>query len=689
MPRAKRLRPSAQSVAHINSHDPDQQAQAMIDLKQPKPTTPKPRAINSKLTAPICGRSLPESSSLGIGETKNIRWSNWANRCLKSPARPKCAVLAVPDRDIQELREPPADPKDQQKGEIATAYLPGYKIPCRIERIDPVGQPKEGENVYKVYAALDSQPQFLRQDMQGQANIDVEHRRLVWIWTASLDRLRAVEDMDVMRFFPCLNAAASSHIFRILVSRGGPQGPPARFGADFAPILPRRTLVRGARSGRQPVPSSFRRPPTASSDYSTVRAPSAKPGTWSAGNWPTTPPLSPKSSRFSPSCTPPTSSKPTSPPTPPFSSAATKKCATRELQGRLMNILFPRIPLWDPDRFLRKWMPVMRVFLSPFGAILWLIVVIGAIVVIAPKWGELQGAASHAIDPTNWPFLWATFCLIKLIHELGHGFSCRRFGGEIHELGIMFLVFVPAPYVDASSAWSLPSRWQRALVGAGGMIFELFVAAIMAFIWANTNDTNLVHQLAYNAMLIASVSTVIFNANPLLRYDGYYILSDLLEIPNLQQKANEYALGLIKRHVFRVKSPLPLPPPGQRVWLFLYAISSGIYRVFIGVVIIFIVTEHVPVLGILMALGGVVTWAVVPIYKIFNYLLLDAELHRRHASPPLPSSWPFAGPSSSSSASSPPTSITTPLPCSCRARRPSSMPSRLVSSPILTCAMGK
>lgn len=312
-----------------------------------------------------------------------------------------------------------------------------------------------------------------------------------------------------------------------------------------------------------------------------------------------------------------------------------KQLQKRQLQGRLMNVLFPRIPLWDPDRFLKTWMPVMRVFLSKFGALLWLAVVMSAIVALAPHWTDLKSAAAKAIDvksnAINYLYLFFTFCVIKLIHELGHAFTCRRFGGEVHELGIMFLVFVPAPYVDASSAWALPSKWQRILVGAGGMIFELFVAAILAFVWLNTYHGSypLVAQFAYNAMLIASVSTVIFNANPLLRYDGYYILSDLLEIPNLSQKSKDYALGLIKRHVFGVKSPLPLPPVGQRIWLFIYSIASGIYRILVGVTIILVVTGQVPVLGVLMALGGVVTWLVVPVFKILNYLLLDPELHRK------------------------------------------------------------
>jgi putative peptide zinc metalloprotease protein len=196
-------------------------------------------------------------------------------------------------------------------------------------------------------------------------------------------------------------------------------------------------------------------------------------------------------------------------------------------------------------------------------------------------------------------------------------------------MGIMFLVFIPTPYVDASTAWAFSSRWARMFVGAAGMIVELFVAAILAFVWLNTNQNELINQLAYNAMLIASVSTIVFNANPLLRYDGYYMLSDFLEIPNLQRKSTEYILGLIKRHIFRVKATQPLPPVWQRVQLFVYGVLSTIYRVFVGVMIILLVAFSIPVLGVLMALGGLVTWLVMPIVKTFKYLALDPELHRK------------------------------------------------------------
>ena len=200
-------------------------------------------------------------------------------------------------------------------------------------------------------------------------------------------------------------------------------------------------------------------------------------------------------------------------------------------------------------------------------------------------------------------------------------------------MGIMFLVLIPTPYVDASTAWSFPNKWHRIFVGAAGMIVELFFAALCAFAWLYFNPNSLASQLAFNAMLVAGVSTVIFNANPLLRYDGYYILSDFLEIPNLRQKSSEYTLGLIKRHVFRVKAHQPLPPPLQRVWLFTYCVTSSVYRIFVGFAIIILLTYQLPeqakIIGVLMGLGALVTFLFVPVFKVVKYLAIEPELNRK------------------------------------------------------------
>ncbi len=136
----------------------------------------------------------------------------------------------------------------------------------------------------------------------------------------------------------------------------------------------------------------------------------------------------------------------------------------------------------------------------------------------------------------NLVLLYLGLIFIKTVHEFGHAIFCRKYGGEVHVMGVMLMIFTPMPYVDATSSWSFRERYKRVLVGAAGMIVELFVAALATFVWAKTAPGTL-HSLAYNMMFVASVSTLIFNINPLLRFDGYYILSDLIEIPNLNQRA--------------------------------------------------------------------------------------------------------------------------------------------------------
>ena len=106
---------------------------------------------------------------------------------------------------------------------------------------------------------------------------------------------------------------------------------------------------------------------------------------------------------------------------------------------------------------------------------------------------------------------------MKALHELGHSYAVKRWGGEVHEIGIMFLVFMPVPYVDASESAGFQSKWQRAFVGAAGILVEIFLASLALFIWLNAEE-GLVRAFAFNVMLIGGVSTLFFNGNPLLRF---------------------------------------------------------------------------------------------------------------------------------------------------------------------------
>jgi len=311
-----------------------------------------------------------------------------------------------------------------------------------------------------------------------------------------------------------------------------------------------------------------------------------------------------------------------------------KRRVTREVQGYLTNLLFIRIPLIDPDRFLERFVPIFGAVFSWWGLAAWLAVVATGLYFIAGRTGDLVDQASNILAPDRLPLLYASFVLVKIFHEFGHAFACKKFGkasgsgGEVHVMGVMFLVFTPLPYVDASSAWALRSKWHRMVVGAAGMFVEIAIAAVCAVIWSQTGEGTL-HAVCYNVMFIASVSSVLFNGNPLLRYDAYYILSDLLEIPNLAQRGKEYLYYLVKKYIYGVRQARdPSHTRGEKFWLLAYTLASTAYRVFISVAILMFVADFLPFVGALLALGAVTAWVLVPLGRWVHYLLVGQELMR-------------------------------------------------------------
>jgi len=303
-----------------------------------------------------------------------------------------------------------------------------------------------------------------------------------------------------------------------------------------------------------------------------------------------------------------------------------RKRQQRELQSKMLSILFMRLPLFDPDYLLKRMMPVFKYLISPLGAVLWLAVVGGALKVVLDRFDMVWDQAQGVLAPDNLFLLYIGLVGVKTIHEFGHALVCRRYGGEVHTMGVMLLVFTPLPYMDATSSWSFRSRWQRAFVGAAGMIMEIFVAALATFVWAYAGQGTL-GSLAYNIMFIASVSTVLFNGNPLLRFDGYYILSDLLDIPNLSSRAMKHLRHLVERHAFGYKeSYSPAQSYNEAIYLSVFGILSGIYRVVVFTGIIFFVADKFLLAGMVMALIGVVTWGVVPLFKLLVYLASNPRL---------------------------------------------------------------
>ncbi len=302
----------------------------------------------------------------------------------------------------------------------------------------------------------------------------------------------------------------------------------------------------------------------------------------------------------------------------------------KKLLQKLKSPLAIKIPLFDPDRFLNATMPFVRPFFSKWGLLGWCLLIGYALMLAVLHFDELTNNVGDRVFSTgNVILIGLLYPVIKLIHEFGHAWSVKRWGGEVHEMGVMLLVFMPLPYVDASSSAAFRDRKKRMLVAAAGMVVELVLASLAMIVWVNV-EPGLVRSAAFNVMLIAGVSTLLFNGNPLLRFDAYYILADLLEIPNFATRANQYIGYLIKRYLLRLKDlESPAERTGGEVWLFVYAIASFIYRLFLMLFIAIFVAGKFFFIGVLLALYAVYSMLVAPVFRILGQIHRDPVL-RRH-----------------------------------------------------------
>ena len=283
---------------------------------------------------------------------------------------------------------------------------------------------------------------------------------------------------------------------------------------------------------------------------------------------------------------------------------------------RLMNPFALRFPLLDPDRFLVKWMSLVKPVFSRAGILLWLLVVGSAFVLAVLNWPELtRNMADRVLSPQNLFLLWLVYPFVKLLHELGHAFAVRIWGGEVHEMGIMLLAFTPIPYVEASASGAFPEKRKRMAVAAAGMAVELFVAALALFLWLNI-ESGRVSAIAYNVMLIGGVSTILFNGNPLLRFDGYYVLADLIEIPNFYGRSTRYLGYLLQRYVFGIEDAVsPVTSDGERPWFLIYGITSFFYRMFVLAALTLFVSSKFFFAGILIAIWALFTQIILPLIR--------------------------------------------------------------------------
>lgn len=245
-------------------------------------------------------------------------------------------------------------------------------------------------------------------------------------------------------------------------------------------------------------------------------------------------------------------------------------------RGRLDgNLLSLRFRMLDPDRLLERISARTRFLFTP--QFVWLAAgsILAACAVTALNWGDIVRAGAQLYQLTTLPLLVATIFLTIVIHELAHGVTCKHFGGEVRDMGFMFMYFQPAFYCNVSDAWLFPEKSKRLWVGFAGPYFELFVWALATVAWRVTDTDTWVNRVALVAMATSGIKTL-FNLNPLIKLDGYYVLSDWLDIPNLRKRSFAYVGEVLKRLGGSTDPPAEVPPRQRRIYL-AYGVTAWLF----------------------------------------------------------------------------------------------------------------
>jgi putative peptide zinc metalloprotease protein len=312
-----------------------------------------------------------------------------------------------------------------------------------------------------------------------------------------------------------------------------------------------------------------------------------------------------------------------------------KKRRRTELTQAFTNILYIKIPVIDPDRILHYMLKYLGWIFSIWFLVLSLGVMAAAIFLVTTHFDTFMGKLPSYHEFFSFKtaiYLWVALGVVKVIHEFGHGLSCKAFGGEVHEMGFLLLCLSPAMYCNVSDSWTLPNKWHRIIIGAAGIYVELMIAAFATFVWWNTPSQPFVNNLSLSLMVVCSVSTVVFNGNPLMRYDGYYVLADWLEIPNLRDRANRYISSCFQEYCLGIEvQPEPYMELGRKVLFLTFAVVSYIYRWVITFFILqfmatFLAPYRLEIVSNILALAALASMIGWPIYRLGKNLVRRGRL---------------------------------------------------------------
>ena len=293
----------------------------------------------------------------------------------------------------------------------------------------------------------------------------------------------------------------------------------------------------------------------------------------------------------------------------------------------LMKLLFLKVPLGSPDRFLSNtYHYVSWMFTRTFFA-LWLIGLCFSIGLIAVQWSEFTSDLASALALQNLPVMILVLSLLKLWHELGHGYACRHFDVAVPNSGLLFMVGTPLAFVDASGSWALKNQRDRQIINLAGIYFEMLIAIAAAIVWTFSADAQL-KSIAHFTLLLSSITTVAFNINPLMKYDGYFVLTDLLGIPNLKSRSTVRVQSLTKRVFFGISADSHDPPTLNAILVF-YGIASALYKVALVIGIAVLIATSIWVVGLAIAGYYLVVSLGGSLWKAAKYLCCSPEIEKQ------------------------------------------------------------
>ncbi|MBS0208271.1 MAG: biotin/lipoyl-binding protein [Planctomycetes bacterium] len=315
----------------------------------------------------------------------------------------------------------------------------------------------------------------------------------------------------------------------------------------------------------------------------------------------------------------------------------TERMNTARLQ-RWTQLLAIRFRGFNPDPVLAWLSPRVGWLFSPAAVTLNVLFALSALLLVGVKFNEFQARLPSfqqffTVGNAFWMLL--VMAGVKVLHEFGHGLACKRLGGECHEMGLLLLVFTPALYCNVSDSWMLPNKWHRAAIGAAGMYVELVIAALATWLWWCTAP-GLLNHLCLSAMFVSSVSTLAFNGNPLMRYDGYYILADLLEVPNLSAKASSLLGRRAGEYLLGLELPDdPFLPREHRGWFMAYAVASTVYRWLVVWSMVFFLNEmfkpyRLELIGRALGAFSLVSLVGVPLWRLVHFFARPGRIDLVH-----------------------------------------------------------